>query len=402
MATDIASNILSQKTEQPDFMGNAMAGVKNAVGLASMSNQMEQQKLELEKQREQLTTAKFNKTMDFMDKISKSSPQGRKNIAKVMKNQLQQFDIPMSEATLSELSSDPDVPNAFMALKNSGALDGMRGDAQAQEMLLSKFVDELGIVGGMKALADHAMNVRTQMMQQKQLDASANRAANTEDRAEKRLQMQEERDKKKEVENLSKRLGENDLPAVVSAFNSIKKELGGSLESPQALKKLKNVTGLESITENLKIPWTQVAPLQGEGISKQDLPLYQSIASLRNAYLKMRSGGAVTDQEADRFLQELGQGGIRSPEQLQQGLIILQNSVGTGVKNIEAGYDPDVVERYQKRGGSVSSKNLVSAPSAPQKDPRIAKAVAAGYSPEEIEKFIGRKISPEELNTGGQ
>lgn len=79
----------------------------------------------------------------------------------------------------------------------------------------------------------------------------------------------------------------------------------------------------------------------------------QDVAQLRNVILKARSGGAVTPSEAERMLQEIGEGAGRNDAQLRRGVINALTLLKSKSRNITAGYQPDVIEQYKKQGGRI-------------------------------------------------
>lgn len=167
----------------------------------------------------------------------------------------------------------------------------------------------------------------------------------------------------KGVVDLAKNLSK-DLPEVVSTIKTIN-ELTGGIYSDEAVGKFDKVAGVPGFFAGLKIPMTEIAPFENAALKGKDLKLYQSVAALRNQYLKLRSGGAVSDKESDRFTQELGAGGVRSGTQMANGIRSLNNAIQTAIKNIEAGSDPAAVSLYRERSGSISSDQLPSANASP-------------------------------------
>lgn len=98
--------------------------------------------------------------------------------------------------------------------------------------------------------------------------------------------------------------------------------------------------------------------------SKQGVELRQEVAGLRNAILKARSGAAITPQEAERLLQEIGEGALRSEDQLRRGIRNVQEMLGAKVQNIRAGAVPEAVEAYTERGGALFREQQPAAPVA--------------------------------------
>jgi hypothetical protein len=86
-------------------------------------------------------------------------------------------------------------------------------------------------------------------------------------------------------------------------------------------------------------------------VSSEGKSIRQEISGLQNAILKARSGGAVTPQEADRMMTELGAGLGRDDALLRKGISNVTNMLADKVQNAKAGFQPEVIERYKERGG---------------------------------------------------
>jgi len=74
-----------------------------------------------------------------------------------------------------------------------------------------------------------------------------------------------------------------------------------------------------------------------------------SLASVRNAILKARSGGAVTDGEAKRALEELGQSVLYGQDDTMRAIDGIKTLIGAKVASLEAGVSPESLQEYRKR-----------------------------------------------------
>ena len=74
--------------------------------------------------------------------------------------------------------------------------------------------------------------------------------------------------------------------------------------------------------------------------------LRNKIAAVRNVLLKKRSGGAVTPQEQERLYEELGFAIGNVDADFMSAWSDLNNSFDSGLANIFAGYDSDIVDAY--------------------------------------------------------
>lgn len=123
---------------------------------------------------------------------------------------------------------------------------------------------------------------------------------------------------------------------------------------------LNSVTQFNNSTQNIEdLPGfgaTYAAP--DFAISEAGRDLRQTVATIRNNILRARSGGAVTPQEADRLLEELGEGFTKNDAQLKQGIANIEAILREKLTNINAGYGKDVLDQYVANGGNVRLDRL--------------------------------------------
>ena len=79
------------------------------------------------------------------------------------------------------------------------------------------------------------------------------------------------------------------------------------------------------------------------------------VAGVRNSILKARSGGAVTPEEADRLLEELGLGITKTDEQLRIGLRNVRDTLKSKIQNIENGATEEAVAIWKGKKDSIHS-----------------------------------------------
>jgi hypothetical protein len=85
-------------------------------------------------------------------------------------------------------------------------------------------------------------------------------------------------------------------------------------------------------------------------LTKKGKKMRQLVSSVRNILLNVRSGGAVTDTEAQRLAEELGATGLNDL-QLMKGLAQSRDLLQSIVQNAVAGVDPEAADEFAKRGG---------------------------------------------------
>lgn len=395
-------------------LGDAVqSGLKTGVGLAKAKQEMEANKLQVASMKEDLAQ-------------KQAMGLGNRLRAALFSTDEKIFDSRMKLAEAH--AAQTNVPFAGQAIKDLWKNEQTRSVIQRsiKDVVSGKVppAEFLSLVGDQPALYDYAeagitrnsesqnkfsqekeiVGLRAQT-QEEMMQARQQQALAKEDRA--RVERDDVRIKG-DAEKLSKEFAKDNLPEVVSSIKNIDKLTGG-LYSDVAAEKLDKIAGKKGFIASVSIPWTTIKPFESSSFKGDDLKLFQSVSSLRNQYLKLRSGGAVTDPEADRFLQELGSGGVRTGEQLANGLRSLSGAVRTTIKNKEAGADPRALETYKERGGGISSGSLpkpgesASTSASPGKavaNMAAAKKLAAlpdkARARAALEKQLGRALLEEE------
>ena len=89
-------------------------------------------------------------------------------------------------------------------------------------------------------------------------------------------------------------------------------------------------------------------------LSKEGKDVRVAVESLKNQLLKARSGAAVTDQEAKRFLEEVGTNPFMKDEDLVRGLNLIRANIAENLATFEVGMEPDALallrSQREKRG----------------------------------------------------
>ena len=137
-------------------------------------------------------------------------------------------------------------------------------------------------------------------------------------------------------------------------------EKGGYAELQQSTKDLnamlarypegKNIPGVGGLA-NIPVIGPGLARLTGGESAKDNQSI---VASVRNALLKARSGGAVTDSEATRMMEELQTAVGSGDEDFRKAATRISKTLDARVANLFAGQRPDVVDEYAARGGTVT------------------------------------------------
>lgn len=352
-------------------VARASAHTNDSVKLAEMSMGQEKHKQALEEQKENLNKKKFDNTAGMINILNRSSDPVRKQLIPQMYKRAEEAGTPFAPGFLEAQFNDEN-----MRIENKRAMDifmskNLRENPKAVEEYLMTLTDPVKYEEGKKMLFD---------LQHKQ-DALS--------QADRKMQVDKSKEVKEETTKLSERLGKDSIPEVMTAIKQTEKLLqsankGEGIYSDKSLEGLEGLTGANAI----KVFGLTVGE---KGLTPAQKDIKQSVATIRNAYLKLRSGGAVTDQEADRFFEELGAGLIRDPEQIKIGLQNVTRIMGQAVKNVEAGYSPEAKQLYTQRGGGLTSETLpqpgAQKPSVAQDSAKADQIAKKKFDPAKIEAF---------------
>ena len=146
----------------------------------------------------------------------------------------------------------------------------------------------------------------------------------------------------KKVTAFSKELDKTNIPQFESLLSDIEADIAKS----------KDIPGYGGVMGNLP------TFLQSE----EGRALRQKIATLRNLTLKDRSGAAVTNQELERLLEELGTGMLKTDADLKRGLSGVRKNLDAVKQNVVAGVDDATLTEYRQRGGLTLKRGNAQTP----------------------------------------
>lgn len=89
------------------------------------------------------------------------------------------------------------------------------------------------------------------------------------------------------------------------------------------------------------------------------------ISTFANKVLSERSGAAVTDQELRRLLTELSLGKWNDESDMLRKLGVVKTRLRANMGDVQAGFSPEVQERYKQQGGRLNTDILGEAPGVP-------------------------------------
>lgn len=180
-------------------------------------------------------------------------------------------------------------------------------------------------------------------------DRQALRAIEAERRQESR---QERLDKRleDEIRQAEKRLA----PAVdiQNTLANVEDKLGFALDAAE-IKDGQVIVGGEA----KDLPGVSIPGLGRRTFYDSDARQLQSaIGKVFNVELKDRSGAAVTTPELERLKEEFASGKFNSEAEMVQALKDYKRLAAIALKNAEAAFRPEVLERYAERGGQTSKQ----------------------------------------------
>ena len=83
---------------------------------------------------------------------------------------------------------------------------------------------------------------------------------------------------------------------------------------------------------------------------QESLAVMQALGAIKNALLKERSGAAVTESELKRFAVEVS-GGFPNDAAVRRFIAELRSTLNREKLHIEAGFRPEVADRYFRQAG---------------------------------------------------
>lgn len=220
-------------------------------------------------------------------------------------------------------------------LNRADALAAMKNQYDMEQM-----AKEQEFQGGQRAL-DRALQRELEQMQQSGMNA---RDKSDTDKADKAA--------KKELDRYTRMLSADvnkaNIPFLDSAYKDLDTALRPFIGDDGKLKG--DVPGIGA---------TSLSPMGM--LSKEGRPVRQAVANVRNQFLKMASGAAVTNPEAARLYEQIAMQLGGTDEDVMRGLESLRAMKDSAKTSIYAGYDPEVVETYESRQGGGGT---TSAPAA--------------------------------------
>lgn len=237
---------------------------------------------------------------------------------------------------------------------NQAILERERDPSSVESKMAQDLAKSMGYKGDTSGLTAEKFKAFSPALQkayeirEKSLDRQESRETRTAARNEARndkLSRNQEVDMQKLGKDVA---GTQDL---LGGIDEVEAKLGGKLES---FTRDKN-GNLTKDGKQVDLPGVSVPGFGRTSFYSGEARELQGAADkIFNTTLKDRSGGAVTDTEMDRLKNEFNSGKYNSEPELIDALQRFKRATARVLKNREAGYSKDVVDKYKDQGGRTS------------------------------------------------
>lgn len=239
-------------------------------------------------------------------------------------------------------------------------------DLNSEESKIARaLAKKMGYTGDLNALtAERFAKVSPALEKMLALEsARAGRAAMADMRGQMLKESREREDDKRieeDVQKLSSDIG--NAQDIGNALAAVESKLGFKIDDAVTDDGSLKVKGKEVDLPGVNIPLIgRVSAYDGKARELQS-----ALSKVFNVELKDRSGAAVTTPELERLKTEFAQGKFNTEPEMVRALADYRAAAQNALKNREAAYRPEVVQRYRDRGG-FTSESMGSQPR--EKDP---------------------------------
>lgn len=272
---------------------------------------------------------------------------------------------------LSKIRAQRDQDLALTDIMQSigGLGNALSGSNQAPDNSIFDSQRKAAIMRGSEAGQDAKLRQQGVMAAIKAKAQAAREKANQQYRAERDAKTDEYR-----RQTIGSRNGDKRERQIETDTRMLSDKLSGAQESIGALGELDNALGFPLDSAETKsgklvvggkekdLPGVSVPGIgRVTAFSGEARALNSAASRVFNAVLKDRSGAAVTNPELTRLKEEFNQGRFNSEPEIIAALQRYKRGVAAELKNREAGFSPEAVDRYASQGG-VTSRSVQSGP----------------------------------------
>jgi hypothetical protein len=190
-------------------------------------------------------------------------------------------------------------------------------------------------------------------------------------------QYQTEQKEKENVRKLSESVTKSGIPRLMEGVGKLEETIGMSLEDAVAR------NSDDDSSNDVDLPGygrlTSILPDQALIIGK-GRDVRQQVAGIINPEISEQYGATQALGEVKRFEKQAGTGGLESTDTVIKGLLGIKKAAQADLKNIKAGYEPNIETKYQERGGLPTSQ------STQNKEDKDVRSYADSYFKGDYEK----------------
>lgn len=359
------------------FATGAQQGIKTAMQLATVQDEVQQKKLQTQQMQEQLDTMKFNKLTNSMSTLARANPTIAKKMVDPIYQQLQNSGVAVDKLYLENLASDEEHRKQWTAISQSPAFKAFGADPDSRMQVMQgiqNYVDPTGQGTGFDKMMQLAQHVNQADMN------STYKGLLAQQRGERLDQTTHARN----ISDINKDTGLNQLQTTFQNLNNAKTlfEKGGA--TPQEFAELQ-----QAVRSNLGIKG-------GSGVDERSETYLKSIGINKDKLVQFLSGNpqSVLKDDPKFANQVLGLVDIELKNKQSQASSQIQRLGSTHAASFynkpgREDYRSDLMNTMGQRMGQFgldpSGKPMPNAGSldAGAAD-KIKQAIGAGYSPEEV------------------
>lgn len=385
----LSDMILKGALDQDGALDTQQRTVATGLKIASLAQNVQQQRQQIEMNKQNVARSKFNTFGSFMDRVSRAkSPAARRRIVKAFGPVMDQIGLPMSEATRDVLANDEDAQRNIQILANAGFFNGLADNPEAQQEVASALIDELGPEGAL-GLAVRSIEDQRRGQQQQQ--------------RERRAETTQERRLTQEVfKNTTQLRKERSNDPITKNTKAIQQSFG----------KIEKAAKSDTAAGDLNLIFNFMKMLDpGSVVREGEFANAQNTAGVpdrvRNAYNNALRGTRLNTDQRGEFVAQ-AEDVLKNQLELQQGVddnfrkIAIENNLDPeqlGIKPEDSiksfSERKPLLDRQQQERREQAQAPVKFAPGNDTSD-KIRRAISAGFSAEDIQQRIGRSFTADE------
>lgn len=142
----LTNALLSRDFQTTNALDDVQKGIGTGMQLATVQEDVANKRLQVDRQKQQIETSKFNRMFSIMDRAMKvNSPKARSRVLKAMQTQGRQMGLEISDGFINDLNDREDAQTA--ARKLLPLARQLSGNPEMQASVAQAMADEFGVDG---------------------------------------------------------------------------------------------------------------------------------------------------------------------------------------------------------------------------------------------------------------